>query len=229
MEPRRDLSLCTDDYKPDMSEGPRVYYEKAMVFTKKFYEEELNRISSVKLETVTPEFFFQEYTWVVHATGFSAKAVGKFMPKLLAAYGSWDKCGTENFDHVMERVRLVCNNPQKARAIHSTAKRMVDELKTIGWEKWRSLNLSDVEKIGELSYIGPVTRYHLGRNIGLLECVKPDLHLVRMAEHWGFEDCEDMCKSMRGDDQVPLGIVDLALWYCSSTFGTMEIRKPGTR
>jgi endonuclease III len=161
----------------------------------------------------------------VHATGFSAKAVGSFMPKLLEAYSPWDECGLEKFDDVMKRVKLVCNNPQKAKAIHSTAKKLVNDVNNkMGWSDWKNQNLSSVEEIGKLPYIGKITRYHLGRNIGLLNCVKPDLHLVRMAEHWGFKDCEEMCRSMREEDDVPLGIVDLALWYSASTFGTIQIK-----
>jgi endonuclease III len=212
-----------------MADGPRAYYEKAMAFAREFYGEEVERISSVRLESVTPAFFFQEYVWVVHATGFSAKAVGKFMPRLMAAYGKWDRLGREKFAPAMARVKAVCNNPQKAKAVHSTASRMVAELRDTPWEEWRRENLSSVEKIGELPYVGKITRYHLGRNVGLLDCVKPDLHLVRMADHWGFKDCESMCLAMRGDDEVPLGIVDLAVWYAAATFGTIGIKQDGKR
>jgi len=224
MEPHRELPSCIDEFKPDINAGPRAYYLKALAFTKEFYGDEVKRISSVRLEDVTSDFFFQEYIWVVHATGFSAKAVGKFMPRLMEAYGSWDKCGSEQFDDLMEKVKLVCNNPQKAKAIHTTAKKMVEELCHIQWHDWRAQNLSNIEDIGKLPYVGKITRYHLGRNIGLLECVKPDLHLVRMAEHWGFKNCEDMCREMRGDDNIPLGIVDLVLWYSASTWGTLSIK-----
>jgi len=129
----------------------------------------------------------------------------------------------------MRRVARVCNNPQKAKAVHSTARRLVFELHDEHWEGWRSSNLSTLEKIGELPYIGKITRFHLGRNIGLLDSVKPDLHLVRMADHWGFKDCEAMCREMRGSDDVPLGIVDLAVWYAAATFGTIGIRQAGQR
>jgi hypothetical protein len=228
MEPHRALS-GTEAFQPDISDGPRAYFEKALAFANFFYGDEVKRISAVCLENVTPDFFYHEYVWVVHATGFSAKAVGSFLPKLMKAYGEWDECGKQPFSRVMKRVKLVCNNPQKAKAIHSTAQRMVKELRSEDWNDWKIRNLSDVSKIGELPYIGKITRYHLGRNIGLLDCVKPDLHLVRMAEHWGFKDCEEMCRAMRKDDDIPLGIVDLALWYAASTFGTIQIKSADGR
>lgn len=229
MEPHRELPAGTEAFRPSVDDGPRAYFEKARAFAERFYGDEVRRISSVRLEDVTPGFFFQEYVWVVHATGFSAKAVGKFMSRLMAAYGRWDRCGREKFPKVMSRVKPVCNNPQKAKAVHSTAARMVEELRDAHWDDWRAANLSDVEKIGELPYVGKITRYHLGRNVGLLDCVKPDLHLVRMADHWGFKDCESMCAAMRGDDDVPLGIVDLVVWYAAATFGTLGIKQDGKR
>ena len=229
MEPHRDLPAGTEAFRPDLADGPRAYFEKSMAFAREYYGEEVDRISSVRLEDVTPEFFFREYVWVVHATGFSAKAVGKFMPRLLPAYGQWDRCGREMFRRVMSRVKPVCNNPQKAKAVHSTAQRLVKELRDTPWDEWRAANLSDVHRLSELPYIGNITKFHLGRNVGLLDCVKPDLHLVRMAEHWGFPDCEEMCREMRGSDDVPLGIVDLVVWYAAATFGTIGIKQAGGR
>jgi len=231
MEPHKALDSGIEELRPSFADGPKAYFLKSLAFARKHYGDEVDRISGVRLEDVTAEFFFQEYVWVVHATGFSAKAVGKFMPRLMRAYGKWDRCGREPFKKVMARVELVCNNPQKAKAVHSTAARLSEELRDAHWEDWRSENLSDVVKLGELPYIGKITRFHLGRNIGLLECVKPDLHLIRMAEHWGFNDCESMCRKMRDGthDDVPLGIVDLVLWYAASTFGTLEIRREGQR
>jgi len=231
MEPHKALDGGIEELRPSLGDGPKAYFLKSLAFARKYYGDEVDRISGVSLDSVTPEFFFREYAWVVHATGFSAKAVGKFMPRLMRAYGEWGRCGREPFKKVMGRVRRVCNNPQKAKAVHSVAVRLSAELRDARWEDWRSENLSDVAKLGELPYIGKITRFHLGRNVGLLDCVKPDLHLVRMAEHWGFKDCESMCRKMREGthDEVPLGIVDLVLWYAASTFGTLEIRKEGQR
>lgn len=230
MEPHKTLPDGTESYRPSFSDGPRAYYEKAMAFTRAFYDDELKRISSVKPEDVTPVFFFREYMWVVHATGFRASVVGKLMPRLEAAYGPWDAMAEETFDAVMDRVRPVCNNPGKAAAVHKTAVLMKSEILVRGsWEKFRRKWLSSPKLLAKLPYVGPVTCFHLGRNIGLLDCVKPDLHMVRMAEHWGFKDCEAMCEAMRGEDDVPLGIVDLALWYAASTFGTLELRRDGGR
>lgn len=237
MEPHKDLPAGTDleALRPDVDAGPRAYYEKARDFALSLYPEEVRRIASTKLEDVTPEKFFLEYVWVVHATGFSAKAVGKFMPRLMEAYGPWRVLAGEFFGDVMERVKLACNNPQKAKAVQQMARAMRENVfsgdgwtEQETWERFRG-RIASLDQLAQLPYIGKVTRYHLARNIGLLESVKPDLHLIRLAEHWGFSSCEEMCRAMRGQDDVPLGIVDLYLWYAASTFGTLHVKKDGQR
>jgi hypothetical protein len=228
MEPHRELGTGTEDFRPDLNAGAKAYFDKAWKFTQKFYGKEVRQISSVRFSEVTPEHFFAEYTWVVHATGFSAKAVGKFMPKLVNAYGPWTTLGWTASEIVVERVRKVVNNPQKISAVHAMAGRMVAGVKAQDWTVYRNEQLSTPEKLAKLPYIGKVTCFHLGRNIGLLDCVKPDLHLIRMAKHWGFKTCEEMCRAVQPKD-VPLGIVDLAFWYAASTFGTLELRKEGER
>lgn len=229
MEPHRNIVTLVE-FRPNIADGPAAYFEQASVFVRKYYAEELARISSVKFYEVTPEFFFQEYVWVVHATGFSAKTVGNFMPRLMNAYGGWAKYSTRKFDEAFEEIRKICNNPQKAKAVHTTATLMHEARVDwdVYWTAYRQEKLSTPILLKELPYVGKVTCFHLARNIGLLEFVKPDLHLIRLANHWGFPDCTTMCEAVRPAG-MPLGIVDLILWYACSTFGTLEIRKDGGR
>ena len=229
MEPHKELPASIEKYRPSLHDDPKKYFEKSLEFAKAFYSQEMEAIASTKFDQVTPEYFFREYMWVVHATGFSAKAVGKFMPRLAAAYGDFRDLASEPLDVAAKRVCAVCNNPQKIRAIHQMARIMCKEISSQGWSSYKSKSLCTADKLVNLPYIGKVTCFHLARNIGLLDSVKPDLHLIRMAEHWGFKDCVSMCKEMKGSSDIPLGIVDLVLWYAASTFGTLEIKKEGAR
>jgi endonuclease III len=236
MEPHKTLSGI--DNPPDLFLGPESYFQAALKFVQKYYPEQLKACSSVRFDDVDDDFFFREYVFVVHATGFSAKAVGKFMPNLLSAYGWWDALAHKEFDDIMQRVALVCNNPQKAKAVHAMSKIMwkgINSSGGVGWNKWKKDNLSTPDLLAKLPYVGKVTCFHLARNVGMLEFVKPDLHLVRMAKHWGFKDCVSMCKSLQkhhvdnGGEELPLGIIDLVLWYSASTHKTISIRQDGDR
>lgn len=234
-EIHKTLPIDADQYEPVEGDTLFQYFEKAWLFTNEFYREEKLQIESTKFEEVTPEFFFQEFCWVVHATGFSAKAVGKFMPRLMLAYGPFQILASETFGDAFERIQKVCNNVQKAKAVHSMAKRLDYGVKTYSWEVFRQDNFSEPRKLVMLPYIGKVTCFHLARNIGLLECVKPDLHLIRLADHFDQSSCLEMCKTIKDhwqqtrSETIPLGIIDLALWYFASHFSTLHMKKDGMR
>lgn len=235
MEPRQDLSLEMIEYEPPLDQGAIVYFEKAFDFTKRFYRKELDQISSYKFENLHPNWFFREVAWVIHATGFSAKAVGKFFERLMIAYGNFIDLAQEDKNVVVERVRKVVNNPPKIIAVHQIAKDLLGGLVTVGWEEYKQQNLSSPNLLKKLPYIGNITCFHLARNIGLLEFVKPDLHLVRLAKHWNYRDCTSMCQDIQkhheqiNDEKLPLGIIDLILWFSASQFSTLQIRKKGDR
>lgn len=243
MEKHKNVQYFNVENRPNLEDGWDEYFKRAWEFTNQYYSDEVKKIGSVNFSEVSPRDFFTEYIWVVHATGFSAKAVSKFIHRLLEAYGDWDKLALDKFEDSFERVKKVCNNDQKAKAVHKQACMMMvksisfdePDLAHSWWERYRDGELSTPERLAKLPYIGKITCYHLGRNIGLLECVKPDLHLVRMAKFWGFNDCISMCKAMqeslkkRTGEQIPLGLIDLALWYSASTWGTLEIKAKGNR
>jgi hypothetical protein len=241
MEPRKPLREEMIEYEPSMKERPEEYFRKARIFAEKFYQEDIDRIWGTKFKEVQPNFFFMEYVFVVHATGFNAGVVTKMLPRLLSAYGlrddgsGWDALADRPETDMLASVLPVCNNPQKAKAVRKTALLMKEAMfpddpgsPAETWEEFKRGRLSSAEKMVKLPYVGRITCHHLARNLGLLDSVKPDLHLVRMAEHWGFKDCVAMCEAVRPEG-MPLGIVDLILWYASSTFGTVGVRKPGER
>ena len=113
MEPHRELTAI-EGYKPDLTD-PKVYFQKAHTFAKTFYGEDVKRMESVEFKDVTPSFFFEEYVWVVCATGFSAKAVSKFVGRLITELGWFDELAKEEFDVVFNRTKSVLNNKDKAK------------------------------------------------------------------------------------------------------------------
>jgi len=226
MELRKNIKNI-DAYKPEFTD-PNKYFEAARTFAETFYSDDINRIRSVRFERVKPRLFFMEYIWVVYATGFSAQAVSKFINKLFDAFQDWGNIHHESFDDVYERVKPICKNKAKAKAVYDTADIVLYGIELFGWEQFKNKYLSTPERLQDFPYIGKVTCFHLARNIGLLDFMKPDLHLVRMADHWEFFDPTEMCKSMQPDG-MPLGVVDYMLWVTAATFGTLEIRKENSR
>lgn len=229
MEQHVEIGMEAEEYRPDPNLDPTSWYKKAVEFALKYYSPEIKRAASVEFEKVTPDLFFTEYIWVVHATGFSAKAVSRFIHRLLEAYGSYIELSSLKIEEVNPKVLPIVNNKEKAKAVWTMSNQLFAGINENGWEGYKSRFLYPVDKLSKLPYIGNITKFHLGRNIGILDCVKPDLHLVRMAKYWGFSDAVSMIVSMNEGHDYPLGIADMIAWYYASHFGTGHMKKDGER
>jgi hypothetical protein len=85
-------------------------------------------------------------------------------------------------------------------------------VKNIGFETLKEKIPSDpINFLQIFDYIGPVTVYHLAKNIGL-PVAKPDRHLVRIALQENYYDVQSFCGeiSRLSGDSVP--VVDIVFW-----------------
>lgn len=222
MERHKEQLHLIDDYQPTLNASIQQYFDDSYRFVQKFYLNELNYYSDLDFRSLTIDNFYQEYVWCVHTTGFSAKVVSKHINSLLKIYTPYYLYATTDLDQSFKSLKLICNNLPKSKAIWNLANVLVKELETSDWLTYKNQYLNTPEKLQKLPYIGKVTCFHLARNIGLLDSVKPDLHLTRLAVHFGFKTPLEMCQAI--DSDFPLGIIDLILWYAASTFSTLSIR-----
>jgi len=69
-----------------------------------------------------------------------------------------------------------------------------------------------------LPFIGPVTVQHLAKNLGV-EAAKPDRHLTRLADRFGYETVQEMCSAISGRTGDSLSVTDLVLWRFEEQLG----------
>ena len=85
----------------------------------------------------------------------------------------------------------------------------------------RYLDARDPLAIQNIAFMGPALSMHLARNLGAVQLVKPDVHLVSLAKNFGFYTANDLCvgasESCLHMADWPLGKVDLLLWYAAAT------------
>jgi 3-methyladenine DNA glycosylase/8-oxoguanine DNA glycosylase len=129
----------------------------------------------------------------------------------------------------------IIKRQDKAKAVCATAARMEESPAT-----YTQRAIDSMSEAGALAFfrshpfIGPVTQYHLARNLGF-NVVKPDVHLVRLAKKFSFEDADALCSAISREVGLRKGLVDLVLWrYCASgptgsrpTKPTPQQRLPG--
>lgn len=141
--------------------------------------------------------FFCEYTFVVINSGMKAQIArviyNKVMDTVLIGKGS---------------ASLVFGHKGKCAAID---KIFADRYNVFnGW-----LSAKDpLEYLAQLPWIGPITKYHLAKNFGM-DVVKPDRHLVRIAEKSG-ETPDQLCRRLSLETLDKVAVVDTVIWRAAN-------------
>ena len=135
-------------------------FAEALDFATKTHQADIDRIDSLTGLMNSLDDFFYEYVSVVLASGFKAQIAARLTPQIVACQGDLDKMQT------------IFKNKVKTKSIATVWKNKAQ------WNELRE-SFKSVDDLTKLPYIGEITKYHLGRNIGLLSHPKPDLHLVR--------------------------------------------------
>ena len=155
------------------------------------YQEEIEWCRRMAtFEECTPERFFSEYVWCVLNAGMKEQVARKIYVRFQQA---WD---ISVVGHLGKRAAI-----KTGIETH------------LAWFRILQNHNDRIEYLQSLPWIGPITKYHLARNIGI-DCVKPDRHLVRLAAHFGFPSPLEMCIEIQKhtDPQERLGTIDVILW-----------------
>lgn len=86
------------------------------------------------------------------------------------------------------------------------------------FQVYDSLCNSDAAKLewlATLPWIGPVTKYHAAKNFGV-NCVKPDVHLARLARH-ARTSPDELCERLGNATGYRAATVDTLLWRACAT------------
>lgn len=177
-------------------------------------------IEQASLQKPTPHKFLREYLWCVHVSGFSAACISSKYDSLLRAHRIEDSHGnfmeicTDNVVRDLSEVFTIFKNKVKAMAIQKTRSLILE----LGWDGFeRRYSPRQPELLIGLPNIGPALSIHLARNMGNINLVKPDVHLTRLSNQYGFSSVADMCKDVSLE---PLAKTDLVLWLASVDHGT---------
>ena len=170
-------------------------------------------VYQVSPDTITPQEFFEEYIWVVYACNFKVTHLGGLWKPLCEAYGNYEALDGSRRQAVLN----VIDNERKWSAVHRTALMM----QGFGWDEFRKLCLDEIDSITLLGFIGPVTKFHLARNLGF-DVAKPDRWMCRIANKTGWESVSSMCEYLSEKHGLSVKEVDIILWEYASDLGLDE-------
>lgn len=174
------------------------------------FSEEIAWQESVRFDDLTESDLLREHAWVTLSAGMHDYVVRRIFNAISESFFDWKSADmiVANESACRRLALQRFNNFRKIDAIIQAA----TIVNRIGFYEYkRSVRVNPIEVLKSLPFVGPVTCYHLAKNIGL-PFAKPDRHLVRLAESMGYSDVQAFCESISQltGDSVP--VVDIVLW-----------------
>ena len=210
-----------------------IYLDLKEIIISAGCDHELDWQSNLDFECTTETDFLREAAWVILSSGFRESVVRQCFHRVSEAFLDW--CGAEQINAHREfcqnQAMAVFGNRRKIKAITEIVGSVADD----GFERVKNrIKSRGVEYLQQLPHIGPITSYHLAKNLGL-QVVKPDRHLVRMARITGHDSPLEMCSKIAETVGDSLSVVDLVLWRYATlkkNYGMVlenVVNEPGNR
>ena len=138
--------------------------------------------------------FIREAQWVIFCSGISAKAARSMQLK-------YSKTGE-------------CKHPHKNKAVQ-----LWDKHGEKWWSEYRMHEDNDerIAYLRTLPYMGgKALIYQLAKNLGITGYCKPDVHLLRLADAFGYEHHPQvMCEEISHRTRYTVAYVDTILWFAA--------------
>lgn len=186
------------------------FYARARGFVQERYSAECAWQCGLDAEHYSESDLLREAAWVVLCSGFRESVVRAKFDYISLCFFDWESA------ELIQRNRQVCMrtassaiaNAAKIEAIVGIASRVAEAR----FERFRdAVRENPIHVLQELPFIGPITSYHLAKNLGFA-VAKPDRHLARLARTAKMKSAHVLCAWIAGvtGDSVPF--VDLVLW-----------------
>jgi len=168
-----------------------TFYQKAKeICIRSGYQNEIDWVEKRKLEDQTADDFGRQFMYVILNSGMNNKIAEGIYVKAM-------KHGMMAIGHPGKRAAIIKGLEMKEQ--------WFNELKS---KKTLNEQLTFLES---LPWIGPITKYHLARNLGI-DVAKPDRHMVKVAHHFNFPNVQKLCEAVSLKTDERIGTVDVVLW-----------------
>lgn len=196
--------------KPNKSTALKLW-SNALAHIESTDPESLEWARSVGPETfanLKSKGFLGKYCYVVYASGFKASTIQSYFPDLQKAFKEFDLKELAHMRSIRKPLE-VFGNERKASNFLRGAQAIGSE----GYSafKLRLLN-GGADVLEQLPGIGPITKLHLAKNIGLLDVAKADIWLVKAAAICGFGDVQEFVELLHKETGESRHVVDVVIW-----------------
>lgn len=189
--------------------------------------QDIDRSQKLDVKNVTDSGFLHECAWAIFGGGFRISILERIFPRLKEAYLSFDLNQIAQHAQQVEKNALQAfGNKRKVKAVLKIA----DIINSQGWPKVRSdllelpewdaqgnpwVSQSLLDYLDEFPQVGQTLASYIAKNIGV-SSIKPDIWMLRLAEHLGHEynvsGVWDMARAMRSINGETINVIDTVLW-----------------
>lgn len=152
----------------------------------------------------------REAAWVILSAGMRESVIRSKFPAISRSFLHWraaadivhaaESCFHSALQHFGHKLKI--------RAICSVADLVNDKGFNTVVEEIRANPFTALQ---QFPFIGPVTTFHLAKNLGI-RVAKPDRHLLRLAASCGYTDTQTLCTNISEFTGDPVDVVDVVLW-----------------
>jgi len=194
----------------DATSHINFYWSAKERLVKAGFASEINWQLGQEFASFTESDLLREAAWVILCSGFRESVVRQYFSFISLCFCDWQSAAL--ICECAEQCRataLACfGNRKKIDALIQSA-RLLDQ---IGFAPFKQSILRDpIHSLQVLPYIGPITAFHLAKNLGF-SSAKPDRHLERMAYAMGYRDAHDLCNALAIATGEPIQVIDIVLW-----------------
>jgi hypothetical protein len=161
-------------------------------------------------DSFTETDFLRETAWVILCSGFRERVVRHVFDYISLCFCDWESASAIIEADPACRLAAMASfhNSNKLNAIVASARYVHQK----GFSKFQEEVAADpFTELRKLPYIGPITVWHLAKNLGL-DVAKPDRHLARVSSAFGFSDTDHFCTEIAKASGEQKNVVDLIVW-----------------
>jgi hypothetical protein len=174
------------------------------------FAEEIAWQNGLQLSDLNEKTFLRESAWVVLSSGMREVVIRQKFREISTAFCGWASASqiTTNASECRNRASKIFCHLGKIDSILAIA----SLINTLGFATFKyKIDTDGVSFLQSLPFVGPVTCYHLAKNIGM-DVVKPDRHLTRISGLAGYKNPTDFCGTISAIVGDRVCVVDLVVW-----------------
>jgi hypothetical protein len=192
-----------------------AFYRRALRYVRREYPEDLawfKRVGPNTFLRMRTSTFLAQYIWVVYVAGFRVAVLQDKWSALCKAFANCNLQRLARMRSTRVALRIIAHD-RKATCVLRGSQMIAAE----GFSRFKKRLMTEgVNGLAALPGIGPITKDHLARNIGLASVAKDDIWIRRVRREFGYSDKDAFVGRLASRFRQSPGLVDFVIWqYCA--------------